>query len=218
LMKFQPLDLIQKYYGTKIAFYFAWLGFYTRCLYPVSLLGIICVIYGLRTVGNVCIDDFLISFLYNKCNIFRIYHQMTFAMVEMALFHGNFSARPAKSIVITFHWIPLVFIPKYAYELKIIIYNNFLNATLGNICVRQLCDNSIYCGYVTVDDSFSRTLEAISCWIGLQMECARIWTRWNGGHKARIPIQTRENAHKSSDQTGGINIHISIPRCINWNL
>jgi hypothetical protein len=70
LMKFQPLDLIQKYYGTKIAFYFAWLGFYTRCLYPVSLLGIICVIYGLRTVGNVCIDDYLIIFFLNDKAIF----------------------------------------------------------------------------------------------------------------------------------------------------
>lgn len=52
LIKYQPLDLIQKYYGTKIAFYFAWLGFYTRCLYPVSLLGILCVIYGLWSMGD----------------------------------------------------------------------------------------------------------------------------------------------------------------------
>lgn len=52
LMKYQPLDLIQKYYGTKIAFYFAWLGFYTRCLYPVSLLGVICVVYGLWTMSE----------------------------------------------------------------------------------------------------------------------------------------------------------------------
>lgn len=52
LIKYQPLDLIQKYYGTKIAFYFAWLGFYTRCLYPVSVLGILCVIYGLWSMGD----------------------------------------------------------------------------------------------------------------------------------------------------------------------
>nr|CAD2192904.1 unnamed protein product [Meloidogyne enterolobii] len=52
LVKYQPLDLIQKYYGTKIAFYFAWLGFYTRCLYPISILGVICVIYGLFTMST----------------------------------------------------------------------------------------------------------------------------------------------------------------------
>nr|CAD2167939.1 unnamed protein product [Meloidogyne enterolobii] len=52
IVKYQPLDLIQKYYGTKIAFYFAWLGFYTRCLYPISILGVICVIYGLFTMST----------------------------------------------------------------------------------------------------------------------------------------------------------------------
>ncbi|KAL7076982.1 hypothetical protein ACQ4LE_003902 [Meloidogyne hapla] len=52
LVKYQSLDLIQKYYGTKIAFYFAWLGFYTRCLYPISILGVICVVYGLFTMSS----------------------------------------------------------------------------------------------------------------------------------------------------------------------
>lgn len=41
LLKFQPLDEIEEYFGTKIAFYFAWLGFYTSWLLPMALIGVI---------------------------------------------------------------------------------------------------------------------------------------------------------------------------------
>lgn len=37
--KEQPLNLIEKYYGTEIAFYFAWLGFYNFMLVPAALVG-----------------------------------------------------------------------------------------------------------------------------------------------------------------------------------
>lgn len=50
--KQQPLDLIQKYYGTEVAFYFAWVGFYNKMLIPASILGILCFIYGLVTVST----------------------------------------------------------------------------------------------------------------------------------------------------------------------
>ncbi|XP_011212703.2 anoctamin-1 isoform X1 [Bactrocera dorsalis] len=45
----QPLDSIKEYFGAKVALYFAWLGFYTHMLIPVSVLGILCFIYGIVT-------------------------------------------------------------------------------------------------------------------------------------------------------------------------
>ena len=35
----QPLDGIASYYGEDVAFYFAWLAFYTKWLVPLSVLG-----------------------------------------------------------------------------------------------------------------------------------------------------------------------------------
>ncbi|XP_054728032.1 anoctamin-6 isoform X4 [Anastrepha obliqua] len=48
----QPLDSIKEYFGAKVALYFAWLGFYTHMLIPVSVLGILCFIYGFVTWSN----------------------------------------------------------------------------------------------------------------------------------------------------------------------
>ncbi|KRY83295.1 Anoctamin-3 [Trichinella pseudospiralis] len=42
----QPYEVIRRYFGEKIALYFAWLGFYTFALIPVVILGICCVVYG----------------------------------------------------------------------------------------------------------------------------------------------------------------------------
>ncbi|XP_064556786.1 anoctamin-1 isoform X1 [Drosophila montana] len=45
----QPLDHIKDYFGPKVALYFAWLGFYTQMLIPVSVLGILFFVYGFLT-------------------------------------------------------------------------------------------------------------------------------------------------------------------------
>uniref|UniRef100_A0A8C7LEP9 Anoctamin n=1 Tax=Oncorhynchus kisutch TaxID=8019 RepID=A0A8C7LEP9_ONCKI len=48
--KYQPVDLIRKYFGEKIGLYFAWLGVYTQLLIPASMVGIIVFCYGCYTV------------------------------------------------------------------------------------------------------------------------------------------------------------------------
>ncbi|XP_041074926.1 anoctamin-1-like isoform X7 [Polyodon spathula] len=50
--KYQPIDLIRKYFGEKIGLYFAWLGVYTQMLIPASLVGIIVFLYGCATVDD----------------------------------------------------------------------------------------------------------------------------------------------------------------------
>ena len=44
--------MVRRYFGEKIAIYFAWLGFYTAALVPVALLGWIAVLYGIGKAGN----------------------------------------------------------------------------------------------------------------------------------------------------------------------
>ncbi|TGZ67426.1 hypothetical protein CRM22_004804 [Opisthorchis felineus] len=48
----QPFDYIRHYFGEAIAFYFAWLGFYTSCLVPVAFLGVLIFLFGLIGMFN----------------------------------------------------------------------------------------------------------------------------------------------------------------------
>ncbi|XP_037816445.1 anoctamin-3-like isoform X1 [Lucilia sericata] len=49
LLHNQPLDQIKEYFGAKIAIYFAWLGFYTNMLIPLSLIGLLYLFFGYLT-------------------------------------------------------------------------------------------------------------------------------------------------------------------------
>ncbi|XP_048217411.1 anoctamin-1 [Perognathus longimembris pacificus] len=48
--KYQPIDLVRKYFGEKIGLYFAWLGAYTQMLIPASVVGVIVFLYGCATM------------------------------------------------------------------------------------------------------------------------------------------------------------------------
>ncbi|XP_073706312.1 anoctamin-1 [Garra rufa] len=50
--KYQPMDLIRRYFGEKIGLYFAWLGVYTQLLIPASALGVAVFLYGCLTVDT----------------------------------------------------------------------------------------------------------------------------------------------------------------------
>lgn len=51
-LKRQPLWLVRKYFGDKIAMYFAWLGFYTKALILPSCVGLFCFFYGLMSMDS----------------------------------------------------------------------------------------------------------------------------------------------------------------------
>ncbi|XP_043849245.1 anoctamin-7 [Dromiciops gliroides] len=51
-MKYQPLDHVRRYFGEKIAFYFAWLGFYTVWLLPASVVGAVVFLVGCFNVNT----------------------------------------------------------------------------------------------------------------------------------------------------------------------
>lgn len=50
--KRQPLWLVRKYFGDKIALYFCWLGFYTKMLYAPAIVGTLCFLYGLFSMDS----------------------------------------------------------------------------------------------------------------------------------------------------------------------
>ncbi|RXG56580.1 Anoctamin-1 [Armadillidium vulgare] len=63
--KRQPLHVIRRYFGDKMALYFAWLGFYTEMLIPAALMGIFTFVCGIFFVysdynkpsDEICDDD-----------------------------------------------------------------------------------------------------------------------------------------------------------------
>ncbi|KAF1480664.1 Anoctamin-7, partial [Pygoscelis antarcticus] len=50
--KYQPLDHVRKYFGEKVAFYFAWLGFYIGWLLPAAVVGTVVFIAGIFLMFN----------------------------------------------------------------------------------------------------------------------------------------------------------------------
>lgn len=52
MLKFQPYEAIKDYFGSEIAFYFAWLGFYTAWLVPLAFIGLAVFFYGIGSAGS----------------------------------------------------------------------------------------------------------------------------------------------------------------------
>ncbi|CAG9766699.1 unnamed protein product [Ceutorhynchus assimilis] len=76
-LKAQPLNLVEKYFGTEYALYFAWLGMYIKFLVPAAILSILVIIYGLATIftpmnrkaTQICNSDMIMcpKCHYNNC-------------------------------------------------------------------------------------------------------------------------------------------------------
>uniref|UniRef100_A0AC35F864 Anoctamin n=1 Tax=Panagrolaimus sp. PS1159 TaxID=55785 RepID=A0AC35F864_9BILA len=52
ILKYQPLYLIQQYFGTQLGLYYAWLGFYTQFLSFIAIIGVICIFFGFFTISS----------------------------------------------------------------------------------------------------------------------------------------------------------------------
>ena len=52
IFKLQPYAAIKNYFGSEIAFYFAWTGFYTGMLAPLAILGVLVFLYGILSAGS----------------------------------------------------------------------------------------------------------------------------------------------------------------------
>ncbi|KAA3682073.1 anoctamin-1 [Paragonimus westermani] len=46
-LRTQPIDYVRHYFGEAVAFYFAWLGFYTSALAPVAIIGLLVFLFGI---------------------------------------------------------------------------------------------------------------------------------------------------------------------------
>ncbi|KXJ26647.1 anoctamin-4 isoform X2 [Exaiptasia diaphana] len=72
MFKYQPYDTIKSYFGTAIALYFAWLGFYTAMLVPLAFVGLIIFIYGIAStptdipVNDICDKNIIMCNLCDK--------------------------------------------------------------------------------------------------------------------------------------------------------
>ncbi|RWS06743.1 hypothetical protein B4U79_02864, partial [Dinothrombium tinctorium] len=50
IFKYQPINHIRDYFGERIAYYFAWLGFYTTWLFPAAIVGVLVFAFGVLSV------------------------------------------------------------------------------------------------------------------------------------------------------------------------
>ena len=72
----QPLDAIAEYFGEDVAFYFAWLAFYTKWLVAPALLGIVCFAFQLhagRLDHWICLPYSIFVMVRNVTDIFYVH-------------------------------------------------------------------------------------------------------------------------------------------------
>lgn len=87
-IKLQPVDNIKDYFGVKFALYFVWLGFYTNMLIWASIVGVLCVLYGVITLKDdsvshdICNRNITMCPLCDKyCDYWRLSESCTFAKI-----------------------------------------------------------------------------------------------------------------------------------------
>ncbi|KAK9890157.1 hypothetical protein WA026_008963 [Henosepilachna vigintioctopunctata] len=88
----QPLFKIKDYFGVKLATYFAWAGFYTHMLIIASILGLLCIIFGLICVPystlskEICSTDVIMCPRCDKvCDYWNLRDTCTYSILHHAI-------------------------------------------------------------------------------------------------------------------------------------
>uniref|UniRef100_S4RXP0 Anoctamin n=1 Tax=Petromyzon marinus TaxID=7757 RepID=S4RXP0_PETMA len=90
--KYQPLDLIRRYFGEKIGLYFAWIGWYTGMLIPAAAVGLAVFLYGCYTINTsqdsatwrnkeVCSANIEMCPMCEKCDFWKLSDSCLYAKV-----------------------------------------------------------------------------------------------------------------------------------------
>ncbi|XP_055472765.1 anoctamin-7 [Psammomys obesus] len=95
--KYQPLDHVRKYFGEKVALYFAWLGFYTGWLLPAAVVGTVVFLVGCFLVFSdvptqeLCdsSDGFDMCPLCSDCSFWLLSSACTLAQAGRLFDHGG---------------------------------------------------------------------------------------------------------------------------------
>ena len=86
--KVQPLEHIRQYFGTGVAFYFLWLGFYTRMLISLAVIGICSYLFTRffnlekRESDFICDSELVMCPICKNCDVFLLKDQCLYSIVD----------------------------------------------------------------------------------------------------------------------------------------
>ncbi|XP_046854797.1 anoctamin-4-like isoform X2 [Xenia sp. Carnegie-2017] len=52
MFTYQPINIVRRYFGGMIGFYYAWLGVYISMLVPAAIVGLLCFLYGIVSLQS----------------------------------------------------------------------------------------------------------------------------------------------------------------------